>query len=151
VEAIAGESYRNQMTSFMSGNRGKRAIAIDLKSAEGMRILHELVRRCDVVLENFRAGVVERLGIDWPSLSAINPRLVYCELTPWGTAGPYLHRATWDPFVSAVGGIETVQGGGAEPVSEFRADLSGGLATLAGILTALYARTVTGRGQFIQT
>jgi crotonobetainyl-CoA:carnitine CoA-transferase CaiB-like acyl-CoA transferase len=150
VESIEGESYRNQVTSFMGGNRGKRSLSIDLKAPEGKRILYELVRGADVVLENFRTGVVERLGIDWPSLRAINQRLVYCELTPWGTSGPYVHRATWDPFVSAVGAIETVQGGGEEPVSEFRADLSGGLATLAGILTALQARSRTGRGQLVQ-
>ena len=96
---IAGESR-----FFQGWNRNKRGISIDLASAAGRKIVHELARRADVLCENFRTGVTKRLGIDYPTIAKINPRIIYCTSTGFGSKGPLRERPAYDPVLQSMGG-----------------------------------------------
>ena len=114
VEAIEGDSFR-ELPGFYGWNRGKRSIAVNVKDPEGRAIVHRLARKADVVMENMRPGVVERLGVDYETLRALNPRLVYATVTAFGSDGPYRERPGFDPLLQAMGGVMTLQGFGAAP------------------------------------
>src|SRR4030095_12093479 len=101
VEALEGDSFR-ELPGFFGWNRGKRSIAVNLKNPEGSRIVHRLAERADVVMENMRPGVAERLGVGYERLSAINPRLVYSSVTAFGSTGPDSDRPGFDPIFPAV-------------------------------------------------
>src|SRR3989442_6012350 len=99
---------------FLLGtNRGKRALALDLKQKEGLAILHRMVERADVLVENFRPSVPARLGIDYPRLKAINPRLVYCGLTGYGDKGPLSDKGGFDQVLQCLSGMAVFHGGAA--------------------------------------
>jgi crotonobetainyl-CoA:carnitine CoA-transferase CaiB-like acyl-CoA transferase len=152
VEGIEGDAFR-ELPGFFGWNRGKRSIAVNLKDPDGRAIVHRLARDADVVMENMRPGVVERLGVDYATLSALNPRLVYSSVTAFGPDGPYRDRPGFDPLLQAMGGVMTLQGFGGPPEYVRIATTDYYTAALAcqGVLAALFARERTGRGQHVQT
>jgi formyl-CoA transferase/CoA:oxalate CoA-transferase len=137
---------------FASFNRGKRSLAIDLKHPGGRDLVHKLARYADVVVENFTPGVTHRLGIDYPTLGSINPRLVYCSISAFGQTGPMASRKGYDPILQAMSGIMDLTGEPERPpvrVGVAIADLSGALFGAFAIVTALLARERGGPGQYI--
>lgn len=146
---LAGEfSY-----AFNALNTGKRSLAVDLKRAEGVEIVRRLCSDADVVLESFRPGVMERLGLGYDALEAINPGLIYCAISGYGQDGPYKHRAGHDLNYQALGGVTGLAGpvGGPPMLTPVQiADIGGGsMWALVGILAALHARAATGKGRFV--
>ncbi|WP_445809836.1 CaiB/BaiF CoA transferase family protein [Yoonia sp.] len=138
---------------FMSANRGKRSIAIDMKSDEGRAIVHEMARTCDVAIESFRTGVAERLGIDRATLQGINPRLIHCSISGFGRDGPMKNAPGYDVILQAFSGMMSLTGeaGGPHvrsPISPI--DQSTGFHALSGILAALYARQATGAVDYVE-
>lgn len=143
----AGES-----TYFMLVNRNKRSIALNLKSQEGRETVHRLARISDVVVENFRPGVARRLGIDYDTLAALNPRLVYASISGFGQDGPLSQRAAYDIIAQAMGGIMSINGqpdSGPTRVGESLGDLAAGLYGSWAVLAALHARDRDGYGQHL--
>src|SRR5215510_9077828 len=144
---IAGKSY-----SFEQVNRNKKSIALDLKNPEGRAVFLKLAARADVILEQFRPGVMERLGIDYATISADNPLIVYCSLTGFGQDGPHRDRSGHDLnylALSGVLGLTTDREGRPVIPGVQVADLAGGMIAAFAILAALLARTRTGRGQYV--
>jgi len=140
--------------SFLAVNRNKRSLVLDLKRAEGVAVLRRLVATADVLVENYRPGVARRLGIDYDTLRAINPRLIYCSISGFGQTGPYAARGGYDLIAQGMSGIMSATGddGGAPvKVGVPITDLGAGLFAVVGILAAIRARRLTGRGQFVDT
>lgn len=138
---------------YLSVNRNKRSVVIDLKEAEGKEILYRLAREADVVLENFRPGTTEKLGVDYGTLSGLNPRLIYCSISGFGQSGPYRDRPAMDPIIQAMGGIMGITGDprvGPTRVGSPISDLVAPLLAAIGILGALYIREKTGEGQRVE-
>lgn len=140
--------------AFLAINRNKKSLTLNLKEEEGQRIFHRLVEEADVVVENYRPGVTERLGIDYPTLKEINPRLIYASVSGFGQTGPYAERGGYDLIAQGMSGLMSVTGNAdgtpvkcGVPVS----DLSAGLFCTVGILSALEALRETGRGQHVDT
>lgn len=138
--------------AFLKRSRAKKAITLDLKSAEGRDLFLRLVEKADVVVENFSVGVTERLGIDWPRLREVNRRLVYCSLTGYGSTGPDRGRRGYDVTTQAMAGLMSVTGHPGGPPTKAGSPLadtiSAGFA-FAGILGALLHREKTGEGQWV--
>src|SRR3989454_1249555 len=109
VESLDGDPFR-ELPGFYGWNRGKRSIALNLKDPDGRAIVHRLAERADVVMENMRPGVADRLGVDYATLRKLNPRLIYCSVTAFGSDGPYRDRPGFDPLVQAMSGVMTLQG-----------------------------------------
>ncbi|MCH8849878.1 MAG: CoA transferase, partial [Chloroflexi bacterium] len=162
VEPPEGEPWRliaqfipTESRPFISLNRGKRDLAIDLTKPEAKEVVRRLVPDMDVVLVNYRPDVAEKLGIDYEVLSALNPRLVYCDNTAFGRNGPQSHRPGYDIIVQGLSGVMALEGKtlnglpllNALPV----ADLSTGIMMTSAICAALFVRERTGRGQMIET
>ena len=144
---LDGESHY-----FLAINRNKLGIAVDMKRPEGKEILVDLARRSDVFIENFRPGVARRLGLDHESLSAENPRLIYCSISAFGQTGPYSSRSALDIAIQAMSGVMSITGEPDGPPTRMglpMADLCGGLFAVVGVLSAVYERERTGRGQFV--
>jgi CoA:oxalate CoA-transferase len=138
--------------AYLKRTRGKKSISLDLKSAEGRDILLKLVCEADVLVENFKVGVTSRLKIDYEALRVVNPRLVYCSITGYGSTGPERHRKAFDLMVQAATGMMSITGDPTGLPSKTGASLSDGIAgtfALAGILGALFQRHATGLGQFV--
>lgn len=139
---------------FQNLHRNKRSMTLDLKKPEGREIFYELVRRSDVVVENFRPDVKYRLGIDYDSLRAVNPRIVLGSISGFGQSGPYRDRPGFDQIAQGMGGLMSVTGlPGQGPVRAGIpiADLCAGLLCAQGILMALLEREVSGEGQWVHT
>jgi len=141
---------------YLCANRGKRSLTLDFKSDEGLAALHALAATADVVIENFRAGTTEKLGIDYATLAAGNPRLVYCSITGFGQTGPYRDQPGYDFLVQAMGGLMSVTGtrdgepgAGPQKIGVALSDILTGLYASNGILAALQERERSGRGQYI--
>ena len=161
VEPPAGDSTRQMpgasgtdSPSFNAVNRGKRSIVLDLKTIQGREIFGRLARSSDIVIENYRPGVMTSLGLDYAALSAANPRLIYASISGYGQTGPQRGKGGFDLIAQGVAGIMSITGepGGAPvkagvPVT----DLGAGLFALVGILAALEHRHRTGAGQLIDT
>ncbi len=144
---IGGES-----AYFMSLNRGKESLALDLKDAADRAIFDRLLARADILVENYRPGVMDRLGYGWDSLRARYPRLVYAACSGFGQSGPYADRAAYDMVVQAMGGIMSITGHADAPpvrVGSSIGDITAGLFTAIGINAALVQRAETGRGSFV--
>jgi formyl-CoA transferase len=140
--------------AFLAMNRNKRSLGIDLKHPRGVEVFKKLVATADVLVENYRPGVAKRLGVDYETLSAINPRLVYCSISGFGQTGPYASRGGYDLVAQGMTGIMSVTGHDDGPpvkVGVPIADLGGGLFGAFGVLSALRARRLTGRGQYVDT
>jgi crotonobetainyl-CoA:carnitine CoA-transferase CaiB-like acyl-CoA transferase len=148
---LAGKGqWEGESASYLSFNRNKRSIAIDLKNPRGKDVALRLVDRADVVIENFRPGVMERLGLGYATLAARNPRIIYCASSGWGQTGPYVSRPGQDLLVQAVAGVGYLNGNADEPpmgVGVGIADFTAGFHIVYGVLAALYARDRTGQGQ----
>jgi crotonobetainyl-CoA:carnitine CoA-transferase CaiB-like acyl-CoA transferase len=153
VEGLDGDPFRTYGLTFAGHNRGKRGLAVDLKSPEGHEAFMDLVRVSDVVLDNYRMGVRERLGIDYEALRKVNPRIISCSVTGYGTSGPLSGDPGFDPLVQARSGLMSSQGGDDEPVFYQIAinDSASAMMAAFGVVTALFAREHTGRGQDVQT
>jgi crotonobetainyl-CoA:carnitine CoA-transferase CaiB-like acyl-CoA transferase len=135
---------------FLAWNRNKRSIALDLKQAGGRRIVERFVRSCDVVVENFRPGVMARLGFGYADCARLNPRVIYCSASGWGKDGPYVDRPGQDLLVQGLTGAAFTSGradAGAVPLGTALCDQLGALHIVQGVLAALYARERTGKGQ----
>jgi formyl-CoA transferase len=162
VEPLEGEHTRRMEPElspglsgpFLAVNRNKRGLALDLRRPEGVAVLERLVKSADVLVENYRPGVAQRLGVDYETLAAVNPRLVYCSISGFGQTGPYASRGGYDLIAQGMSGIMSVTGTPAGPpvkVGVPITDLGAGLFAAFGILCALRARHRTGRGQLVDT
>ena len=160
VESFGGDPSRvtgitgdGENPYFVNLNRSKRSIAIDLKTEEGKEIIHRLVKWADVLVENFRPGVMDRLGLGYDRLKRINPRLIYAAVSGFGKTGPYRDRPAFDFIAQAVSGFMSLNG--SEEMPPLRvgipiSDTIAGLYTAFGILAALQVRNRTGEGQEVQ-
>ena len=161
VEPLAGDSTRQMpgaagtdSPSFNAVNRGKRSIVLNLKTAEGRAVFAALARSSDIVIENYRPGVMASLGLDYPALSAANPRLIYASISGYGQTGPQHAKGGFDLIAQGVSGIMSITGeAGGPPVKAGIpvTDLGAGLFALVGILAALEHRHRTGVGQLVDT
>jgi crotonobetainyl-CoA:carnitine CoA-transferase CaiB-like acyl-CoA transferase len=145
---VGGES-----TMFLTWNRNKRSVCLDLRSAEGKQVLDRLIDQADIVMENYRAGVAETMGIGAEDVLRRNPRVIYCSLNAFGSNGPWSQRPGTDPVVQATSGVMSVTGerdGGPLLVGIPVADFSSAMVAVQGILLALLARDRTGRGQKVE-
>lgn len=145
---LGGESV-----SFLAFNRNKRSLTLNLKQPGGVDIVKRLAARADVVIENFRPGVMERLGIGYDTLAAINPRLIFCSSSGFGQTGPYVERPGQDLLVQAMTGLPYLNGRDDDtPVAVGLgiADIAAALHIVYGVLAALYSRERTGRGQRVE-
>lgn len=164
VEPLAGEGTRKLLATdpnnsldgmgayYITLNRNKKSVAVDLKSEEGLALFKDLVCNVDIVISNFGAGVPERLGIDYGSLSAVNPRIITCTVSGFGSDGPGSKRPAFDQVAQAMGGGMSITG--PDPETMVRAgipigDLGGGMFGVMGILAALYERERSGLGQHV--
>src|SRR6516165_5117163 len=137
---------------FLSINRGKKSIVVDLKTKEGVALVREMAAQCDVLIENYRPGVMDRLGLGYETLSAINPRLIYCAISGYGMTGPLRDRPSFDIVLQAMSGVLSVNGEEGRAPTKLGVplgDLVGGINGPIGILAALYERSVTGKGRLI--
>ena len=151
-----GDQTRRQMgeAAFRAVNRNKRSITLDLKDPGDVATLHRLVETADVLMENYRPGVAARLGADYETLRAVNPRLIYASISGFGQTGPYAQRPGFDLIAQAASGIMSVTGepdGNPVKCGVPVSDLAAGLFCAVGILSALQARHTTGVGQRIDT
>lgn len=162
VEPVTGEWQRHAAAggakghainvSFLSLNRNKRSLAVDLKAAEGKRVLRRLVETADVFLQNYRPGVAERLGVDYPTLSAINPRLVYVSMSGYGEDGPHRNLPGQDLLLQAKSGAMLSTGRHGEPpqpAGQYLVDAVTASTAFEAVLAALLHRERTGEGQLV--
>ena len=143
---------------FLCTNRNKRSITVDMASPEGQQTLRDLAAQADIVLENFKTGGLQQYGLDYASLNAINPRLIYCSITGFGQSGPYAARPGYDFLIQAMGGLMSITGvpddeagAGPQKVGVALTDILTGLYATIGILAALQERNRSGLGQHIDT
>jgi len=141
---------------YLAANRGKRSVTLDIASADGQALLRQLVRHCDVVLENYKVGQLKKYGLDYESLKREKPDLVYCSVTGFGQDGPYAPRAGYDFIVQGIGGFmsitgerDALPGGGPQKAGVAVADLMTGMYATVAVLAALTHRDRTGEGQYI--
>ncbi|MBB1248859.1 CaiB/BaiF CoA transferase family protein [Rhizobium sp. G21] len=163
VEPVTGEWQRHVSAggaggnrvnvSFLSLNRNKRSLAVDLKAPEGKAVLMDLVRDCDVFLQNYRPGVAKRLGVDYESLSAINPSIIYVSMSGYGETGPYVDRPGQDLVLQGMSGAMLSAGREGEPptaAGQYLVDAITAYTAFEGVLAALLHRERTGEGQLVQ-
>jgi crotonobetainyl-CoA:carnitine CoA-transferase CaiB-like acyl-CoA transferase len=150
---IDGES-----AAFMMLNRGKRGVALDLRDPRGIDVVRRLARRADVLIENFRVGTMESMGLGWESLRADNPRLVYCQITGFGRTGPLAERGGFDLIAQGYSGLMSITGEppGAEPAKPTKigapvTDITAGILAAFGVAAALFERERTGEGRCVDT
>ena len=163
VEPPAGEGMRSSSVTkewaergmgpvWMAANAGKRSIVVDIGKPEGVEVIKRLAASADVVCENFRPGVMERLGVGWAQLAALNPRLIYCSVSGFGATGPDSREPAFDGKIQAMSGLMSMTGEPAQGPMRAgfaAADMATGMMTAFALATALYQRTHTGRGQFV--
>ncbi len=158
IKVVAREEIEGDSTAmgfdFLNLHRNKRAMTLDLKHPRGIEVLKRLAARADVLIENFRPDVKKRLGIDYETLSQVNPRLVYGSISGFGQTGPYADRPGYDQIAQGMGGLMSITGlpgQGPVRVGIPVADLTAGLYLAQGILVALLERETSGRGQWVHT
>ena len=141
---------------YLAANRGKKSVTLDLSSAEGQRIARDLAARSDVLVENYKVGQLQKYGLDYATLSALNPRLIYCSITGFGQTGPYKDRAGYDFIIQGMGGFmsitgerDALPGGGPQKAGVAVSDLMTGMYSAVAILAALSERERTGWGRQI--
>lgn len=142
---------------YLSANRNKQSLTLDFTQLEGQRIIRDLVAECDVLLENFKVGGLAAYGLDYESLKAINPKLIYCSITGFGSDGPYANRAGYDFMIQGLGGLmsltgraEDEEGAGPVKVGVALTDILTGLYATVGVLAALNHREQSGQGQHVE-
>jgi len=150
----AGYGPKDMRAVFLNNNRNKRSIAIDVKNKEGKEALKKLVATADVFIQNFRPGVVERLGISEPELRAITPDLIYVSMSGWGENGPLSHKPVYDPIIQALSGLATVQAGSDKDrprlIRTILPDKLTGVTAAQAVTAALAGRAKTGEGQHVK-
>lgn len=150
----AGNKSGGLSSSFLNNNRNKRSITIDLKQPDGRDTLLKLAATADVLVQNYRPGVVERLGIDEAAVRAVAPSIVYVSISGFGETGPYARKPTFDPIIQAVSGLSSIQGGSDENrprlVRTIVPDKTAALTAAQAVTAALLARERTGEGQHIR-
>lgn len=137
---------------YYAANRGKTCVTADFRTSEGQAEVRELVRDADILIENFKVGGLKKYGLDFESLSALNPRLIYCSVTGFGQDGPYATRAGYDFLLQGMSGLMSITGapeGQPQKAGVAITDIFTGVYSVAGILAALHQRATTGRGQHI--
>ncbi|HIC7208437.1 CaiB/BaiF CoA transferase family protein [Burkholderia stabilis] len=141
---------------YLAANRNKRSVTVDIATPEGQQIVRELAAQSDVVLENYKVGQLKKYGLDYESLRAVKPDLIYCSVTGFGQTGPYAHRAGYDFIVQGIGGFMSITGerdgepgGGPQKAGVAIADLATGLYSTIAVLAALAHRDRTGEGQYV--
>lgn len=145
-------NYKGVSTYYLCANRGKHSVALDLKAPEGRAIVLDLAARADVVVENFRAGTVDRLGIGYQDIRKINPGVVYCSISGYGQTGPEAKRPGYDFIMQAESGLMAITGQADGPPNRLGVaftDVVAGMVATQSVLAALYQRRDTGEGQFI--
>lgn len=154
--ADKGGHETDEAAYFLSANRGKKSVTVDITKPKGQNIIRKLAAECDILIENYKVGGLKKYGLDYDSLSRINPRLVYCSITGFGQTGPYSPRAGYDFLIQAMGGLMSVTGeaesrpgGGPQKIGVALSDILTGLYTTIGALSALAMREKTGRGQHV--
>ena len=139
---------------YLTANRNKRSMALNLRSEAGRRVAQRLVSGVDVLVENFRPGVMKKLGLDCETVRAINPRIVYCSISGWGQTGPYAFRPGYDQVAQGISGFMSLTGteeSGPLRVGVPIGDLVAGVYAVFGVAIALYERSISGEGQYVQT
>jgi crotonobetainyl-CoA:carnitine CoA-transferase CaiB-like acyl-CoA transferase len=147
-------SINGEPAAFMMLNRNKRSLAVNLKTPGGLEIVKRLLADADVVIENYRKGALDKLGLGYDALSAHNPRLVYCAVSGYGRTGPYADKGGFDLIAQGFSGIMSITGEPGGPPAKAGtsiADINAGILAALGIVTALLSRTTTGRGQLVET
>ena len=141
---------------YLAANRNKRSVTIDLAAPAGQQAVRDLAMRSDVVLENYKVGQLQKYQLDYASLAALNPRLIYCSVTGFGQTGPWAHRPGYDFIIQALGGLMSITGeaddrpgGGPQKVGVAVSDLMTGMYATQAVLAALLHRERTGEGQYI--
>jgi crotonobetainyl-CoA:carnitine CoA-transferase CaiB-like acyl-CoA transferase len=142
---------------FLSANRNKKSVTVDISQPAGQEVIRELVKSCDILIENYKVGDLQRYGLDYPTLSAINPRLIYCSITGFGQTGPYRKLPGYDSIFQGMAGLMAITGhpdeepgGGPQKVGLIVSDLVTGMYASIAMLAALEHRdVVSGKGQFI--
>ncbi len=143
---------KGESAYFMSVNRNKKSIALNMKSEKSSEIIHKLIKQSDVLVENFRPGAMERLGLDYERVKEMNPQLIYCSISGFGQDGPYRMLPGMDQVLQGMGGVMSMTGEPGGPpikVGVAIADITGGMFAAYGIVVALYNRTKTDRGQMV--
>ena len=154
AKADADQTFARDGFDYQNLHRNKRSITLDLKHAKGVEVLKKLVAKADILVENFRPDVKHRLGIDYETLSKINPRLIYGSISGFGQTGPYRDRPGYDQIAQGLGGLMSITGlpgQGPVRVGIPVADLTAGIFLAEGILAALLERERSGRGQWVHT
>src|SRR5438046_7372949 len=162
LEAPVGDMMRSRLplrngasTSFGKLNTGKKSVILDLKRPEAVEIVHRLVATADVLVENFRPGVMQRFGLDYPTLKTVKPDLIFCAISGYGQTGPSAGLPAYAPVIHAASGYDLAhlayQGGDRRPdyCGIYIADVVTGTYAFGAIMTALYQRQQTGEGQLI--
>ncbi|KPJ80685.1 MAG: CoA-transferase [Gemmatimonas sp. SG8_23] len=148
-------SVDGESAAFMMLNRGKRGVALDLRSPEGVDVVRRLLAQADVVIENFRVGTMERMGLGWEALAQVNPRLVYCQITGFGRTGPMSERGGFDLIAQGHSGLMSItgEGPGRAPVKVGApvTDITAGILAAFGVVSALFERERTGEGRLVDT
>lgn len=147
-----GPFVNDESSYFIYVNRGKKSITLNLKDPVAIEFIKDMVRNADVVVENFKPGVMEKLGLSYASLCEINPGLIYCSISGFGQSGPYAERPAYDIVAQAMGGIMSITGYPDNPPARVGCslgDISSGLYAAFGIVTALFHKQQTGEGQYI--
>lgn len=141
---------------YLSVNRGKKSIEIDITSTEGQAAIKKLVKSADILVENYKVGGLQKYGLDYAALKALNPKLIYCSITGFGQSGPYANRAGYDAMIQAMGGLMSITGeadgqpgAGPQKVGVAMADLMTGMYAVTAVLAALHHRNQSGEGQHI--
>ncbi len=155
VESLEGDTYRYGLIygGFLAWNRGKRSLSVDLTRPEGQGILHRLVPGSDILMQNFRPAVAQKLGVDYATVRALNPRIIYYAGSGYGQTGPYSAKPGFDPLLQARSGIMRAAGGEGEPRGAGGAPVTDVLCALSaawGMALGLLARARTGEGQFLE-
>jgi crotonobetainyl-CoA:carnitine CoA-transferase CaiB-like acyl-CoA transferase len=151
--AAGGAEGKKVNVSFLSLNRNKRSLALDLKAPEGKQILIDLVKTADVFLQNYRPGVAKRLGVDYESLKAINPKIIYCSISGYGESGPYMNWPGQDLVLQGLSGAMLSAGREGEPptaAGQYLVDAITAYTAFEGVLAALLHRERTGEGQLVE-
>lgn len=144
--------WNGESCYFLAANRNKRSISIDIKSPEGKEIINKLAKEADILIENFRTGALDRLGLGYEDMKKINSQLIYCSISGFGRTGPEKNRAGYDLLLQGFGGLMSITGEPDRPPSKAGmsiADLTTGVFAAYGVLSALIARGKTGKGQFV--
>lgn len=141
---------------YLSCNRGKKSVTVDISRPQGQDIVRALAAKSDILLENFKVGALARYRLAWPDLQSLNPGLIYCSISGFGQDGPYRDRAGYDFMIQAMGGLmsvtgepDTAPGGGPVKVGVAIADIMTGMYAATGVLAALARRALTGRGEYL--